>query len=460
MKASTTTVQNILEGTKQYVIPLFQRSYSWGKDEWATLWNDVKDLYENSDMQHHFVGSIVTIPDTSFPDGVAKYLLIDGQQRITTLIILLSALRDYCRDIIHDEKEANLIHNTFLCNTYYDGSDYLKLSPSGFDYPFFDSKIRMIDIKGNHRINDAYNFFSSSLKRQGIRVPELRRIIVNGLQLVSIVLDADDNPHLVFESLNAKGLPLTQTDLIRNYFLMQMSPAEQEVLYRNIWLKMDSALGDQFEIFIRDFLMYRLGKDIKPADIYITVKKNFQSENVSIILHDMMRLMNLYNWLITPDILEDFELQRAFQRLKKLEVPSINPFILHCLDDFEHGELSRTDLLNCIHIIENFLMRRYVCNLGTAQLHKFFPILHTQANEFGDKFVDGLRFILQSKGYPKDAEFKTYLVQAQLFKAGGHRTSQKTRLLLESIEESYHHKEQVMLSNTTIEHIMPQTLYT
>ena len=218
MQAKETKLQDIIEGTKQYVIPLFQRTYSWTTKEWDVLWKDLVELSESDNPRTHFIGSIVSMPTVSVPEGVAKYLLIDGQQRLTTIFIILALLRNKAKEngnkIFADE-----INNTLLVNPYKTGEDYSKLMPTQVDRPAYNAIINEEGLQDNSQLTSAYVYFSKKLRQYQYPHEQLKKIITSYFSVVSIVLNADDNPHLVFESLNAKGRPLTQADLIRNYFL-------------------------------------------------------------------------------------------------------------------------------------------------------------------------------------------------------------------------------------------------
>jgi uncharacterized protein with ParB-like and HNH nuclease domain len=208
MQAKETKLQDIIEGTKQYILPLFQRSYSWDKKEWDILWDDLCELAELENPRSHFIGSIVNMPTTSVPEGVSKYMLIDGQQRITTVFIILALLRDLANH--NEDKEfAEEINNTLLVNPYKKGSDYYKLMPTQIDRDEFQRLIQNQLDGTDSQIKKAYGYFDSKLKRNPIEKNLLKKLITNYLSIVSIVLDNDDNPYLVFESLNAKGRPLT-----------------------------------------------------------------------------------------------------------------------------------------------------------------------------------------------------------------------------------------------------------
>ena len=209
MKASETNFQSLIEGTKQYIVPLFQRPYSWDKKQWQELLTDLNDLYENENSNTHFIGSIVTMPTLSKTESVTPYLLIDGQQRLTTIFILLILLRDIAKT--QGKRLANKIEDTLLTNQYLDGLEHFKLLPTQQDRNAFINLIEGNEsLHKNCAINNCYHFF-----KKGIRLldcEKLNQVIANRLSVVSIILDSEDNPYIVFESLNAKGIvdPIVQ----------------------------------------------------------------------------------------------------------------------------------------------------------------------------------------------------------------------------------------------------------
>jgi uncharacterized protein with ParB-like and HNH nuclease domain len=297
MQAKETKLQDIIEGTKQYVIPLFQRTYSWTPKEWEVLWKDLVELCEMENPRTHFIGSIVNMPTVSVPEGVAKYLLIDGQQRLTTIFILLALLRNKAREN-QNMRFADEVNNTLLVNQYKDGNDYFKLMPTQVDRPTFENLINGNPNETENQITRGYVFFEKKLKQVELEPEKLKKIITSYFSVVSIVLDADDNPYLVFESLNAKGRPLTQADLIRNYFFMRIHVDKQEKVYNDYWLPMQTALGDNLTEFIRHFLM-RNGNIIKQSDVYYALKESISTSNATDYLSDLKIFSIYYQRLIT-----------------------------------------------------------------------------------------------------------------------------------------------------------------
>lgn len=455
MKASETKLQQILEGTKQYVVPLFQRSYSWEKKEWDVLWNDLIELCDMDNPRTHFIGSIVTMPTNSVPEGVAKYLLIDGQQRLTTIFILLSLLRNKAEEA--DQKQlAAEINSMFLTNPFTEGLDHYKLLPTQVDRPSFQNLIKLQKAPYGDKIGNAYEFFERKLRQEHIDAQTLKRTISQHLSVVSIVLDREDDPHLVFESLNAKGRPLTQSDLIRNYFFMKIHVNEQERIHSQYWEPMQNALQDNLTEYIRHYLM-KEGTFVKQTDVYFFLKDVVSQRDALACLQDLACFARYYEKFIEPEKEPNSQIRQALIRLKRLEVATAYPFLLNCYHAYSQKEITAEEFVAVLGVIENFILRRFVCNVSTKPLNKIFSSLCSQMKntDFGN-VADRIKAFLQSKDYPKDTEFQARLLDTKLYGAGDRAI--KTRLILEALEESYHHKEPVSFVSLSIEHIMPQTL--
>ena len=456
VKASETKLQPIIEGTKQYLVPLFQRTYSWEKKEWGFLWDDLIELSEMDNPREHFIGSIVTTSAVSVPEGVAKFLLIDGQQRLTTIFIILALLRDKFTETNHNDL-AEEINNTLLINPYKKGIERYKLLPTHVDRTPFRNLIDRQLIEGtDNQIFQAYRFFERKIQQGQTDMIKLKDVISNHLSIVSIVLDQGDNPHLVFESLNAKGKALTQSDLIRNFFFMRIHVDEQENVHRTYWRPMQEALGDGLTDYIRHYLM-KSSANIKQNEVYFSLKDRVGQGDAMEHLADLLRFAKYYQNLLTPDYESNYKVRQCLKRLNRLDATTTYPFLLNCYDDYSRGILPTSDFTEVLNVIENFLIRRFVCNVPTNQLNKVFPPLYGAITKQGALgFIGDLKLTLQSKGYPKDLEFKARLQDANLYGSGDR--ARKTKLILERIEEAFNHKEQVPFEDLSIEHIMPQTL--
>lgn len=457
MQAGETKLQPLIEGTKQFVVPLFQRPYSWDNKEWRALWSDLIELCEADNARPHFFGSIVTMPTVTVPEGVAKFLLIDGQQRLTTSFILLSLIRDIAKST-GKINLANEIENTLLLNPYKGGADRFKLMPTQADREAFLPLLEGApDPQEGTNVERAYKFFEREYRKRPLDIETLKNAVCKLLSTVSIVLDANDNPHLVFEGLNAKGKPLSQADLIRNYFVMRIHADRQDFLYQKHWKPIQKLLSDQLTEFVRHFLM-RTGQEVKLSDVYFVLKDQVTIENAEAYLDNLHRFARYYIKFLNPtEATEgDPEIRAELQRLRRLDIGVCHPFLLMCFDDYEEKRLTKPQLLEILKAIENFSIRRFVCNIPTYGLNKVFPGLYQQATNRSGDFVRAVCDVLQTKNYPKDSEFEQRLQDSRLYGAGDR--TMKTKLILESIEQSYAHKEQVPFEALTIEHVMPQTL--
>ncbi|MFB2835226.1 DUF262 domain-containing protein [Floridanema evergladense] len=457
MQASVIKLQEIIEGTKQYLVPLFQRPYSWEKAQWQILWDDLIELCKAESPRPHFMGSIVTIPTQSVPEGVSKYLLIDGQQRLTTVFILLSVLRDTAKQ--SQEELAAEIDDTILVNRYKKGLDYYKIQPTQADRVAFQKIINSESQVNESGILECYRFFEKKIRqnRSTLDLQRIKKVICSNLSLVSVVLSVDDDPYLVFESLNAKGRNLTQADLIRNYFFMRIHPEHQESVYAKYWQPMQDLLDENLTEFIRHYLT-KTGVEIKQNEIYFHIKDRISANNATSYLEDLSTFSEYYSKFLKPEREPNKIVRKYLQRLNILEVATVYPFLLNCYDDWMKNRLTEQEFVSVLQILENFILRRFVCNVQTRGLNRIFALLYSQVSKSTDlasaSFVERLKLTLQNRDYPKDAEFRARLIDVKLY---GSNRSKKGKLILESIEESFKHKEQVIFDDLSIEHIMPQT---
>ncbi len=457
MKASETNLQEIIEGTKQYIIPMFQRTYSWEQKHWKQLWEDIIDLIEDNENQSHFIGSVVSIPVNTNTHGVQQFLVIDGQQRLTTLLILLAAVRDVAKK----QENINLaeeIQHTLLLNSYKSGEEVYKFLPTQIDKSYFKRVINS-EVSNNptdSRIIKAYWFFYDIINREVNELSILKSIITGDLSIVSIVLSPDDNPYLVFESLNAKGQPLTQADLIRNYLFMRIPAEDQEDQYVRYWLPMQEELGDHLTEFIRHYL---LGENInvKKNDVYVKLKEKTVKLEAKEFLKTLSEFAEYYGKLLNPSSEDNKEIRKYLKRINDFEAKTAYPFLLYIFRDYKNNKYSADQFVQVLRTIENYLVRRFVCNIDSKALNKTFASLYNQISiHEAEQSLEELISFLQNHGYPKDNEFARSLKENHLYGQGD--TRKKGSFILRAIEDSYSHKEQADLRNATIEHIMPQTL--
>ena len=461
MKASETKLQPVLEGEKQYVVPLFQRHYSWKQEHWKTLWEDLAELYEASDGREHFLGAIVTMPVDMQPHGVSKYMLIDGQQRLTTLFILLAAIRDAAKE--QESKLSVQINEQYLINKWADHLNRLKLLPTQTDRERF-FQVMNGGGKGQDRLLQAYRYFTKQLKGrdeqgQPYNLKQLQTILVQQFMVVSIVLAKDENPYLIFESLNAKGQPLTQADLVRNHLLMRIDdPEDQALAYKDIWHPIEEQLGDQLTNFIWRYLN-KDGTFVRQGSIYEAIKNKLTklpttSEVIDMIM-DMHIYAGYYKRLIDPSQEPNPQISRRLHRINRWEINTSYPFLLALYDDYERGSLSATDICHILDIIESYVIRRFFCRVPTNALNRIFISLYKGLDKAD--MVGSTRAELLARSWPTDQDFQEGWLRFPIYTSG----TAKCRHILESLETALTHNNEpvdVTHPRITIEHIMPQTL--
>lgn len=474
LQAGETTLNKLLNTSRQFIVPIFQRNYSWQKSQYEQLWFDILRASKFKEKQNHFIGSIVYI-DMGTPAGrPQQLLLIDGQQRLTTISILLCAIKDYVQKFNLETKLINLakIKNQFLYNSDEIDEDRYKLLLNVQDK---ETYIKLIDNtiftvnKPATNIIKCYEFFyeriEDFIKEYG-QIDEIYAGIFK-LSLVSISLDKDsDNPQMIFESMNSTGKDLSQTDLLRNYLLMDLTPEKQTRLYKTYWKPMEELFGEdiykndvnKFDYFIRDFLTLKsdTGYICKINNVYENFKRYYLDNNCEkfAVLNDLFTYAKYYACI---DLLQenDDELKLYWQEFKKLDSHVVYPFLLKLYDDYSRQTLIKEDFKKILQVVISYLWRRAICEIPTNSLSKTFATLYQAVDK--DDYVNSVikAFVFKSsyKRFPSDYEVREKLQTKDIY----HFRLRK--YLLEALE-NYYHKEPIDLNtaNYTIEHIMPQNI--
>lgn len=474
MQAGETTLNKLLNTSRQFIVPIFQRNYSWQKSQYEQLWFDILRASKFKEKQNHFIGSIVYI-DMGTPAGrPQQLLLIDGQQRLTTISILLCAIKDYVQKFNLETKLINLakIKNQFLYNSDEIDEDKYKLLLNVQDK---ETYIKLIDNtiftvnKPATNIIKCYEFFYEHIEdfiKQDGQIDEIYAGIFK-LSLVSISLDKDsDNPQMIFESMNSTGKDLSQTDLLRNYLLMDLTPEKQTRLYKTYWKPMEELFGEdiykndvnKFDYFIRDFLTLKsdTGYICKINNVYENFKRYYLDNNCEkfAVLKDLFTYAKYYACI---DLLQenDDELKLYWQEFKKLDSHVVYPFLLKLYDDYSRQILIKEDFKKILQVVISYLWRRAICEIPTNSLSKTFATLYQAVDK--EDYVNSIikAFVFKSiyKRFPSDYEVREKLQTKDIY----HFRLRK--YLLEALE-NYYHKEPIDLNtaNYTIEHIMPQNI--
>ena len=460
MKASQTQLFKILDGRKQYLIPIYQRTYSWTKKQCEQLWADIIRISENENTSVHFIGSIVYIEDgLNQASDISHLRIIDGQQRLATILLFLTALGE----AIEANKSSNgiskvKIQNAYLLNRDEEGEKYYKLILTQSD------KNTLMDILDGRELSENssknlvnnYEFFKEQIKNCNLDLDSLYRGFLK-LIIVDIALDNHDNPQLIFESLNSTGLELSQADLIRNYVLMGLERQVQNEIYKNYWYKMEENFGhsdgsEYFDRFMRDYLTIKINVIPKENEVYSTFKRFFKMENkpVEELVKDIYYYSKFFTFLAfvkTPDS----NIAQKIHDINSLRVDVAYPFLLEIFVDFDKNVISREEFLEILDLLESYVFRRQICDIPTNSLNKTFAGLYKMINK--TDYLPSLKSVLVLKEsyrrFPTDAEF------FQQFQVKNIYNFRSKNYLFRKLE-NFERKELVNIDEYSIEHIMPQ----
>jgi uncharacterized protein with ParB-like and HNH nuclease domain len=481
MKASETTLRNLLEGGKQFQIPLFQRPYSWEEKHWQTLWDDLMNLYNDEVKGSYFIGPIVTQAELGTADGITPYVVIDGQQRLTTLSILLATLRNHLKK--SDKQMSEQIYDRYLFDKYQKNDDCFKVLPTQDDREAYKTILdpKTVTTKKKElpsgKITEAYDFFNKRLKESlpdqdvPVDLARLKTIVLERLMLVNITSDANDNPYLIFESVNYKGEELTQVDLVRNYIFMRLTSEERQEVYENEWLpfiesfklSLDNKRKAYASELTKAFWYYlrKDGDDINEKEVYKTIKKRFDSseKGVKYELQKLIQFAKYYQCFNFPDQEPEPKLRDRFIRLKRLDFMTCHIFLLNIYYEYESERLSLAEFEEILLYLESYFVRRLFAGIPPHSLGKIFNNLYGEVKKANaTDLVDGLCQVLRNydktKIWPEDDAFRAGILNTSIYSPS---QNDRVKLILEILEFSLN-KEKVKTDNLTVEHIMPQTL--
>lgn len=468
MEARPCQIIEFFNGVRQMLIPLFQRTYEWREKEWEVLWNDILERYEHYDETtdaSHFTGAIVTSPARSVPVGVNKTLVIDGQQRLTTVAILLCAIRSLLIQSDPDSRQVRRI-TKLLLNEDEDGLDFYKILPTQSDRAGFEAILKSPESASESQFRRTFNFFRKRLlgKDSDDKAIDLARFletVQTRITVVSIHLGDSDDPYLIFESLNAKGAPLTQADLVRNYLLLRIPSNEQQAVYDTHWLPLQDRLANNLPEFIRQYLVMERGEDVIKGNVYAVLKRQIAEVEprlpVAKQLARMTQFSAFYKHITEPEGVPGApaELTNSLARLQRWELATSHPLLLKLYGLHADGRLTVADFCACITMIESFAVRRAICGVQTNQLKRTFISLAKDVDPARplEALVRNLAGGQLGRRWPKDNEFEAAWVTYRAYS----NPTDRCRLILESLERAYPHKEPASFEKVQIEHVLPQT---
>ncbi len=456
MKADATTLLNFIKDNQknQLVIPIYQRLYSWEKEQCKQLWDDIIKIGGDDKMDGHFIGFILYVLDKITHSNNAL-LIVDGQQRLTTITLLLTALRNH----LSDEVKRKKIEDHYLINSDKDGDKKFRLILSESDK---DTLLSLID-KDRRKPSESSLKIVENFKlfEEWVSNTDKLETIFEGLEklmIVEIALEkGKDDPQLIFESMNSKGIELAQTDLIRNYIVMETEIEKQEGFYNKYWRAMEEEFKQNkkwFDRFVRHYLTIKTREIPNTNKVYAALKDYRQKEGIGIedLLKDLQKYCGYFCQIVFKKE-ADKDLNKALGFLVDLEMDVIYPLLLELYSDYSDGVLSKDDFIPIIALIESYICRRAVCGLGTNSLNKVFPSFtkHIQKDEYFESLKAHFGYLTEKQRFPNNDEFKDRFITIDFYKF------KKREYFFERLE-NFDREERVYTHEYTTEHIMPQEL--
>ncbi len=438
-----------------FIIPIYQRKYSWGIEECEQLWDDVSRIGKDENCESHFLGSIVCINNIKHHHETSQLLMIDGQQRLTTIFLLLMAISR-----MMTPEETGRIHDQYLTNSFEKGDLRKKIVLTAGDQEELEKLLqnKPVDEFAGSRIFENYYFFQEKLRMES---PETIFCGVKKLEIVDISLEPKDSPQLIFESLNSTGMSLTQSDLIRNLLLMEESYEKQSDLYHTHWRPIEERFSradkeDRFDRFIRDFMTIQsdAGEISNLGEVYKNYKKYYLESRLTNeeALAELEQFSKYYETIYKAKS-PDKEIQNMLAELKMLRFEVSYPFLLRIFDDFGKNSITREQVLEIIRTIISYVVRRQILNLATNNQNKVFATLYRKLdkNYLLESFYAILLGQSDFESFPTDDSFKSQLAMRNLYDM-----KNTPKYLLAKLENHIHQKEAINPEEYTIEHILPQ----
>ena len=465
MKAGNTTLNKFLKRPLKMSIPIYQRKYNWSLEECRQLFEDILSIGGDEDRKSYFIGSVVVKTESDeLLDDYLELTLIDGQQRITTLTLIYCAICNYYKNI--DERVCYKLYNDFLINDELEETT-IKLTLTKDDDESLKYIINSIptdkkfnlDPKKSVNIYNNYEFFRKQITDENIET------VMKGLKklvFISVVLNQNDNPQLIFESLNSTGLELNKSDLIRNYVLMGLETKDQNFLYENYWYEIEQEFKNKelfFDDFIRYYLSFESGRINKKDDVYKEFKNHAKGfDKVEDLVKELHKYARYFG-CIRFGKEEDPDLKNAFNSLYELDFNVTLPFLLSAYNDYKESlnnpeiNLTREEFIKIVQYVESYCLRRAICDIPTNSMNNTFARLAKEINkkDYYNYFIAAMFGKKTYRRFPQNDEVNEKLLTQNMY---SKKILKHILITIENIDG----KEFVSGENSTIEHIMPQNL--
>lgn len=465
MQANETTLRKLVEGQIQFQVPLYQRRYAWEARQLKQLWSDIVGVADGQ-VVSHFLGAVVLAPSMKATPELSQWTVVDGQQRLTTLMIAMCAVRDHLSAANPSARER--INELFLTNKFQQDDLFFKLLPTQSDRDAFKACVENDhDDLLTGQVGTAYQFFRNKFLQvdkpaaEGT-VARYEEVILDRLNLVQILVDKDDNTFRIFESINNTGMRLNQVDLIRNYVFMCL-PHQGEHVYTKYWRPMQELLAEPkaLDQLMFQVLVLRQGDKAKHNDVYRGHQELLESisddeAQVEAYVIDLARRAKHLAVILNPPAHEDPRVIDHLTFLSEWEAQTTYPVIMRLLELREDGDASTDDLADSLRYLESFLVRRMIASVPTNNLNRIFMRLALVLDR-DENPADTIRSELsaQQRYWADDAELRDAIGSKPFYITG---RGQQKKLVLRRLEEAFGSKEKVDLSSTSIEHVLPQHL--
>lgn len=465
MQANTIFIlSNFIELSKSiFRIPVYQRNYDWSEQNCKRLLSDIYNIIEN--QNNHFLGAIVHQPSdkNKLAGGRQIYTIIDGQQRLTTIMILLKALSDIAETEIREEIEHEYLYNSY-CN---EEEFKAKLKPVKSDNEQFNYLLNNSDeINKDSHFYLNYNVLKEGLSQWINKGITTRQILdaLHRIEIVQIALDEKDDPQIIFESINSTGLDLTNSDLIRNFLLM--NTIEQNMLYEKYWLPIEKKLkrGNDNKCinnFFMNYLAFKLKKPISDRKIYNTFIELYYENNYTqeTMLEELKKYSSIYSDLVFENNNYSDSIENSLRGLRQLQQTTCFPFLIALFDDYKNEIITEDILDKTMKLILSYLVKRLVCGIPTNSLRGFFIYLYNRifkVEKNKKKYYEAVNKFLftinSSDAMPSEEKFEEQLKISEIYP-----NLALCKYILGDIENQ-DGKEIINVPDLTIEHLMPQSL--
>ena len=441
-------------GKKTFNIPVYQRNYDWKEEQCRKLFEDIQNIVKSDYEIEHFLGTVVFVSSKS-EMNFNEYVLIDGQQRITSIMLLLKVLHEK----VTDENDKEEIWEEYLINKRAPEENLrIRLKPVESDGMPYKKLIEENDVSLTSNVCKNYRLFEKLIQESNYSAEEIYKAL-GKIELVYIQLEKgkkSENPQMIFESLNSTGLSLTQGDLIRNYLLMNHEYEKQKMLYKNFWLEIEKRItNEKISDFVRDYLTMKNGSISNKDKVYDDFKKYIKQNNENMdeegILEELKTYSEYYSWFLNGNSPNN-KINEKLSEFRYLRNTTVYPLILSVFEDtYSYKNINENELFDILNLLISYIFRRSVCGYTTNSLNKVFAsiVVLLKSKDIYKQIEKGL----MSKSFPGDEEFRAEFIKCNFYKKGTEFCKYTLKLL-----ETFENKEQTDMENITIEHIMPQTL--